>query len=266
MTDKSRKPPSDHALASLQGVLQKIARLSPEESRQLSAYLAQGGVGPDGAATRLRNTAIRVSTARTLVMLSGGLDSVVVLYQLLKQEQGLPLHVHHVNLYGWESATKPVAESMAIRDVTNYLWEQGYRFEYSESTVRYEYSAYDQSVLYFQAACLAASMPLVARVAIGRLKEDIPENQNTPFRVHPTTAGISVFNTVLDQWPLQERPVEIVYPLQALSKPDLPKLLPPELMALACSCRQPLILDENRWEKCGKCEKCLEDVTNPRAD
>jgi hypothetical protein len=258
VSDEKKKPRSDDALASLQGVLQKIARLSPDESRQLASYLARGSVSADSVGNRLRNAAIRVSPARTLVMLSGGLDSVVMLYQLLKQQQGLPLHAHHVNLHGWESATKPVGESIAIRDVTRDLWERGYRFEYSESTVRYEYSAYDQSILYFQAACLAASMPLIARVAIGRLKEDNPSAQNTPFRVHPTTAGIEVFKTVLSQWPLQERPVEIIYPLETVSKPDLPRLAPPELMELACSCRDPVILDENTWERCGKCLKCLE--------
>ncbi|MFT7287771.1 MAG: 7-cyano-7-deazaguanine synthase in queuosine biosynthesis [Halieaceae bacterium] len=256
MSDKSEKPRSDTALAALQGVLQKIARLSPEETRQVTSYLAQGTVNDSAAGNRLRNAAIRVSNARTLVMLSGGLDSVGMLYLLLKQEHGHPLHVHHVNLYGWESDGKPVAESLAIRDVTDYLWAQGYRFEYSESTVHYEYSAFDQSIYYFQAASLAASMPLVSRVAIGRLNEDIPDTQKSPFRVHPTTAGIAVFNTVLEQWPLQERHVEVVYPVEKFSKAALAAALPQDLKDLACSCRSPVIVDDNSWARCGKCTKC----------
>jgi 7-cyano-7-deazaguanine synthase in queuosine biosynthesis len=256
MDEKKPSAGPPQQLAAVQKILQKIARLSPGETRQLTAYLAHGATHDAQVGTRMQNAVIQASTARTLVMLSGGLDSVAMLYLLLKHAQGLPLHVHHVKLYGWESETKPLAESMAIRAITDYLWEQGYRFEYSESAVRYDYSAFDQTIYYFQAACLAASMPRVTTVAVGRVKEDIPNIENTPFRVHPTTTGHAVFRSVLSQWPLQERSAEVVYPLEKYAKKDLPTLLPRELLELVCSCRQPIIVDDSHWEKCGKCSKC----------
>ncbi|MFT7286885.1 MAG: hypothetical protein ACI87W_000994 [Halieaceae bacterium] len=126
-------------------------------------------------------------------MLSGGLDSVAMIYLMLKHENGLPLHVHHVHLHGWESDTKSIGEAIAIRDVTNYPWELGDRFEFSESEVPYEHSAFDQTIYYFKAACLAASMPQVSRVALGRIKEDIPAIGKSSFCVHPTVAGVEVF-------------------------------------------------------------------------
>ena len=157
MDDKDARTESKPGLASVQEILQKLARLSPEEARQLTAYLSHGAIHEAQVGTRLQNAVIQSSAARTLVMLSGGLDSVAMLYLLLKHAQGLPLHAHHVKLYGWESATKPLAESIAIRNITGYLWDQGFRFEYSESAVRFDYTAFDQTIYYFQAACLAAS-------------------------------------------------------------------------------------------------------------
>ena len=256
MGKKRESTAPSQQLLSVQKTLQKLARLSPRESRQLTDYLHHGTIRDAQVGTRLQNAVIRASTARTLVMLSGGLDSVAMLYLMLQQSQGLPLHVHHVKLFGWESETKPIAESIAIGNITDYLWEQGFRFQYSESAVRYDYSAFDQTIYYFQAACLAASMPQVDRVAVGRVKEDMPAIRSTPLRVHPTTMGAAVFNAVISQWPLQERSVEVVYPLQEHRKKDLPDMLPPALMELVCSCRQPIIVDDRRWQRCGKCSKC----------
>jgi hypothetical protein len=248
----------DASYAALVSLLQKLGALSPAEARQLAAYSSRGARTEADAAARLRNGALQSSTARTLVMLSGGLDSVAMLYLMLQQEQGLPLHVHHVHLHGWESESKPVAESIAIRAVTDYLWEQGYRFEYSESEVRFDYSVFDQTIYYFQAACLAASMPRVKRVAVGRVAEDAAAINAGRLRVDPTVAGAAVFRSVIEQWPLQERAVEIIYPLEKYSKRSLPPFLPAELLAMVCSCRHPVILADDRWDACGECRKCVD--------
>ena len=242
----------------MKDALRKLARLSPAETRELGQLLTPGVSTDSGIVARMQNVAIQTSVARTLVMLSGGLDSVAMLYLLLKQEQGLPLHVHHVHIQGWESDTKPLAEQRAVHQVTDYLWNQGFRFEYSESHSQFQHNAFDQAIYYFQGACLAASMSRVTRVAIGRVKEDATLMESMQFRVHPTQSAMALFNNIIENWPLADRQVDFVFPLVEYDKAQVVKSLPDELLDLVCSCRQPIILENGDWERCGKCRKCQE--------
>ncbi len=198
----------------------------------------------------------RNSQATVLVMLSGGLDSVAMLYKMLTEtHQNEILHVHHIALESWESDYKSDGELTAAHKTMGYF--KDYRFEHSHSWINYFYPVFDQTQYYHTAGCLAACLPKVHSVAIGRTKSDLfnftrydPKQeviQDHEELFYLTAKSFCTFKS-------KKINSKLIFPVQNYTKTELYNCLPTELKETFWSCRRP-----SNWDTiCGKCSKCKE--------
>ena len=160
-------------------------------------------------------------------MLSGGIDSVSMIYLLLKQ--GHRLYIHHVEIENEENRT--LAETASVNNVLKYLKSVGLsNFEYSTSklmcpTINGNF-LYDSDTINFFAGFICSSNPKIKSVAVGANKEDM-ENVSAPRFVRANSI-LQLFTNV-----------EKIYPIKDYSKKDLYELLPQELKDTFWSCRTP---------------------------
>lgn len=230
--------------------------------------------------------------SKYLVMYSGGLDSLFVLYNLL--QNGKNVHVHHIILIDdtdrWESELK------MVRDVVKILKEK-YNFDYTESTSSY---AGINKNLHFTmdtdtTSIVALHMALINQcdaIATGHLP---PER-----RYYDRKVINGVINLLCDAKGIKEKPILIEFPklkiknrdfnernlVKELLKNDISKALvkknesqnkfeeyadvaydiyryklaeylalPSELRDLYTGCRFPKIR-KNNINFCGKCINC----------
>ena len=179
----------------------------------------------------------------TLLMFSGGLDSLAALHLL--RSQGEHVHVHHMHLHNAEG--RAPAEQRAVEAIRAYYDQTGRPLEYSESSFQYPsingQFFYDTEVYKFMAGYIASRAPAVKAVAIGR---NLDDGFSPAFEAR-VASGNKALRAFTD--------VPVVYPVGHLTKRQCSALLPPELRALAWSCRRPVYLhDETR--ACGKCKTC----------
>lgn len=228
-----------------------------------------------------------------LVMYSGGLDSLYVLYHLLKNNK--KVHIHHVILIDdtdrWESELK------MVRDVIKVL-KNNYNFDYTESTSSYKginknlHFTMDTDTNSFVGLHMALINECDA-IATGHLP---PER-----RYYDRKVMNGVINLLCDAKGIKEKPILIEFPniqiknieknerniIKTLLKDDINKALikknesinkfeeytdiaydifryklaeyqalPPELRDLYTGCRFPKIRKNNKIDFCGKCINC----------
>ncbi len=184
----------------------------------------------------------------TLVMLSGGLDSVYTLWKLLTETDDTVL-VHHINFVNFER--RYVIEAERCRKIVEYLQKQVREFQYSETTLDRRsqlFAGYDTMACGYEVGIVASSFLLkhnraVDRWTVGSCLEE---------------GGWSA------RWRYVEDSVKSsAYPLQApefftlpiVSKQEEIDAVPSELLRLTWACRRP-ILTEAGYEPCGVCQTC----------
>lgn len=192
----------------------------------------------------------------TLVMLSGGIDSVAVLANVLAETEHV-VHAHHIELSNRENRQK--AENDAVADVVEYCWDQYRDFSFSSSKSEFRVSprGYDLIITMFHAALISiASERNVDYVMTGH------------FQTRKVRAIYG--QQMLDSCFLREsaKP-RWVRPLDAMEdslylKAHIVRSVPPELVDLSWSCRKPVVEGEN-FRPCGRCYACrnLEVARNP---
>jgi len=199
------------------------------------------------------------SKATVLVMLSGGLDSTAMLYRMLSEtHKHERLHVLFLELAGWESGTKGVAERQAVQNILSYL-QRDFKFDKSIDFHFYNSFALDQMLYYTAAALTAKSMKNVHSVAIGRTKEDVGFFNKTIERRSVIETAENIFHNIVKGSSVmsftkgkKDRNIELIFPVEDFTKKELFYLLPPPLKNSFCSCRKPDI----NFQPCGKCSKC----------
>ena len=178
----------------------------------------------------------------TLVMFSGGLDSLAVLHLLLSK--GERVHVHHVHLHNVEG--RAPAEANAVGAVRDYYTRTGKPLDYSESNVHYPsvngQFFYDTDVTRFMGGYIAARAP-VTGVAYGRTADDVADSTLNAR----TQTGNDIFKVLTD--------VPMLFPVVHMTKQECYDSLPPALRDLAWSCRRPSYTG-NGPLTCGKCKTC----------
>jgi hypothetical protein len=185
---------------------------------------------------------------RTLVMLSGGIDSVAVLANLLTETEHV-VHAHHIELGNRDNRQQ--AENDAVADVIDYCWEhyRDFSFSSSKSDFRIVPRGYDLIFTMFHAALVSiSSAPGVDFVMTGHF-------QTKKIRA-------SYGQQMLDSCFLREsaRP-RWIRPLDALPhekhvKIDIYRSVPDELATLSWSCRKPATID-GELRPCGRCYACI---------
>jgi len=189
----------------------------------------------------------------TLVMFSGGLDSTAALYKLLTASVD-DLHVHHVHLVNRDGRAR--AEGDAVQAVLAWCRANCRPFSYSESTLDFaalQAIPIDYLSVAFAACQLAIDVPRCNRIAVGVLAADLDE-----IKRKVSEQQRRVFEAMYACYrarKLGEPVVEWIYPVYELSKAQVAALLPPELRAVAWSCRRPVAF-EGGYRICGECKPC----------
>ena len=188
------------------------------------------------------------STGRTLLMLSGGLDSTALLTALLEHTTH-KVHAHHIELRNREG--RAPAESRAIERVYEWCSRHRREFEHSESTNDFPLGiggGWDTTLSMFMAARVCYSLRhQVQLVVTGHIQPGFGE----------LTEGEAVFHAAFIhrvRRPRWVRPLAFVAGTQAERKAIIRDSMPPELVEAAWWCRRPT--GEHRDQPCGECHAC----------
>tara|TARA_R100000951_G_C2568498_1_gene157974 strand:- start:10 stop:705 length:696 start_codon:yes stop_codon:yes gene_type:complete len=190
----------------------------------------------------------------TVVMYSGGLDSVAMLASVL-QETDHKVHVHHIQIVNFEKRDN--AEYEAVKKTLDYMRENYRDFDYSTSKSEFLMGKGGGTDLQLQ-------MFIAGRLhsVLGGLVDNVlTGNQFTSFRM--LSEGAILFNAMFQR--TSRRP-EWLRPLYGIEKIDVYAAIPPELAKLSWSCRKPVIEEKAEGivsTPCGKCHACQAWATLP---
>lgn len=183
--------------------------------------------------------------ATTLIMFSGGLDSLAMTYLMFKSAKDNDLHIHHINIENIESRAK--AEATAVKSAVEYFQTNNYpKFVYTESTIAAPNFGrsfmYDSDAVNFMAGYICSIDNDIKEVAIGLNQSDT--NGPNTTRIQKANQLLALFTTATK-----------IYPVKDYTKQALYDLLPEELKTMFWSCRTPKYID-NKAHRCGRCFTC----------
>jgi 7-cyano-7-deazaguanine synthase in queuosine biosynthesis len=199
----------------------------------------------------------------TIVMLSGGADSVGLLYRLL-QESSNHIIAHHIHFINAENRYNLEAE--AVRRVREYLSENARSFEYIESTLElpFKHCGWDIINAMYLGGVLSKSISRrfeTVQLCIGDNKDDFGAYK---WR-SPIAQSVALLAALEDPRKPAQKVPQIVQPVVDLTKAQLIAMMPEPLFAATWSCRRPLFLAEGTMaETCGTCITCV-DLKNINA-
>jgi 7-cyano-7-deazaguanine synthase in queuosine biosynthesis len=195
-------------------------------------------------------------------MFSGGLDSTAALVRLLTETND-DLRVHHIRMRNREGRAD--AEQRAVDAIIGWCHSHYRPFRYSESGL--DFSSMDAIPIDFLSvayvACqVAIDTPDCTKIAAGTLARDLDEIKRSVC-----ASQRRVFASMYECYrarKLGEPTLEWIYPVYALTKPQVASLLFPELRMLTWSCRRPLP-DGAGFRTCGICKPCRARIDLPAA-
>jgi len=175
----------------------------------------------------------------TLLMLSGGLDSVGLFWQLMQGQKRL--HVHHMNLKNVENRAD--AEAIAVSRIVEYMRKVG-DFDFTESTHQYPSHRnsfiWDSDLVSFMAGTICMFNRTIKEVAIGMTASD-----TIGTRIKRSDLIFNAFNTKAVK----------TYPLTTMTKEQVYDMTPSDLRDLCWSCRTPQYV-EGVPVACRRCITC----------
>ena len=190
---------------------------------------------------------------RTLVMLSGGIDSTAALWHVLKNPGKYgQVHVHHIHMQNIEARWK--AEAAAVEAILEYMRKNvSVEFTSSESYINTPHLGrefmFDTEAISFITGYMTSRDPLINKVIIGATGTDFSRGVSQAVK-----RGREIHNAFHSDIVDHNTRVK-EYPLSNLTKSQVYKTLPKELAALTWSCRTPIYLEGVPTE-CGKCKTC----------
>jgi 7-cyano-7-deazaguanine synthase in queuosine biosynthesis len=191
---------------------------------------------------------------RTLVMLSGGIDSTAALWHVLNRPNDYgQVHVHHINIQNIEARWR--AEAVAVKSVLQYMRDNApASFTHSESTINTPRFGtnflYDTETLNFMTGYMTSRDPLINKVIIGGTATDFAMGASQSVE-----RGRAIHNSFHPN--IKDHSTKVKeYPHFRLTKKQVYETLPPELAVLTWSCRTPHYADGKPIE-CGRCKTCL---------
>lgn len=179
----------------------------------------------------------------SLVMFSGGLDSVALLANLLVHTSH-NVHVHHIEIINKENRAE--AENEAIAKIIPWMQQNIRPFAYTTSRSEFNLGiggGLDLSLQMFTAGrvynTLGGGIDLVWTGHIATTWQELTE-------------GAAYLNA---NFTLKRMKPEWMVPLKDIDKRDVYDSIPPELSALCWSCRFP-VYEGNIYRPCGQCHAC----------
>lgn len=200
----------------------------------------------------------RRDNVRTILMFSGGLDSVVLLAKLLECTNHT-VHAHHIELVNFENRWR--AENAAVERVADYCRRRYRDFALTRSRSEFNIGkggGTDLQLAMFTAARLT--------VALGGTADIVMTGHITP-PFWELSEGAAVFNAAFinrKHKPEWLRPLAYLKGAHFRKKLDIWEAVPEELAAMAWSCRRPVEAPDG-FAPCGTCQACRADAAIRKA-
>ncbi len=201
----------------------------------------------DRSLTRARLPTTR--PARLVLMLSGGLDSVALLVNLLTRTEH-EIHAHHIVLDNFEQ--RAGAENQALAEVRVWTDEHLRPFDWSTSTHGFELKGggWDTTLTLFTASRVVRALHQwpVDAVVTGHINPGFNE----------LAEGEAVFHAAFQsrrRRPAWIRPLAWLRGDRAERKVAIYRSMPPEVADRCWWCRRP-VPDGDGWKPCTACHAC----------
>ncbi len=183
------------------------------------------------------------SRHHALIMYSGGLDSLVILYNVL-MSTNISIHAHHIEIINVEKRAE--VENQAIDEQLAFFKANCRPFEYSSSKSEMMLGlggGLDSTLSLFTAGRV--------HTALGSRFASIWTGHITPAEWE-MTEGAAVLSSLF----IYKRVKPIwLRPLRRLRKPQILASVPPKVADLAWTCRRP-VLENGIYQRCGVCHAC----------
>ncbi len=209
---------------------------------------------------------VKARKNRTLVMFSGGLDSTAALWHVLNRpEEYGDIHVHHIHIQNIENRWQ--AEAAAVKVIYAYMRKHApAKFTTSESVIRTPQLGnqfmFDAEIFNYLSGYMTSRDPLINKVILGVTGTDYEIGFDAVAK-----RGKAMHNAFhFDEEDNATRVKE--FPLKNMTKDEVYKSLPTELVQLTWSCRTPKYVD-GRPIECGRCKTCVTEmagVERPKPD
>lgn len=192
----------------------------------------------------------------TLLMLSGGIDSVYGLVKLLKESDDIVI-AHHVHLINHEGRHQQ--EAKACEAIVEYCKREYRDFKYTQSLIdRRKFKAFgiDAITVACEAGIVVQSFyadtgSLVDRWTIGINAEDVAEFDPEDTDSHRTPSMLRAMEANCHP----HKPPQL-FNLPLRPKRDLMEYIGSELTGMCWTCRTPATSDNGEVSECGECHTC----------
>lgn len=189
-----------------------------------------------------------------IAAVSGGLDSVGMLYRLLT-ETARPIHVHHVRIQPRVDRGRWRAEEMAMQAVLPWMLENTRPFVSTRSE-RLPRTVRTADIVVVTEECAKVGIATygasgVSGLARGANAHDMASRQTNSRQHLAASAWQRAFG-------LGAPPIE--FPIADMTREALWAMLPPELSRLTWSCRTPSSPSPGHYRHCRACATCKELV------
>ncbi len=188
-------------------------------------------------------------STRSIVMLSGGLDSVVVLFNVLAETRQR-VHAHHIEIDNYEGRAR--AETLALKKIIAYCRKNIRDFEYTTSRSEFHLGlggGTDLTLAMFEAA-------RVTKALGGAI--DIVYTGHVTSTFWEMSEGAAVFNAAFINRKFKPewlRPLGRVAGEYRQRKINIYESIPHKLADMTWSCREPVSRGRG-FVICGKCRAC----------
>ena len=208
---------------------------------------------------RLQNEAGGEMIARrkqaTLVMFSGGIDSVYTLTKLLRESSD-DIIAHHIHFLNQENRHR--AEAAACRNIVDHLQQTEREFIYTESAIdrrRFRVFGSDDMAVAFEVGIVSQSHLFDRGYIIDRWTAGIClEEELDEFGAEDVEKMEHLLNcTSASSYP-NESPR--FFQLAIIPKKDQMEYMGQQLVDLCWTCRAPVWQDDGAPRECGRCKTC----------
>lgn len=190
-----------------------------------------------------------------IAAVSGGLDSVAMLWRLLT-ETDQPVHVHHVHMRQRVDFGRARAELKALDAILRWIDGRARPFVYTTS-MRGPASMRSSDIVVVTEECAKAGLVYPRGAVTGLARGANWHDMNSGATNRRQAAAQAAWERF---WGSGAPP--IVFPIGELTRPEVWAILPEELARLTWSCRRPMAAGENRLRHCGACRTCRELIAH----
>ena len=185
---------------------------------------------------------------KTLVMVSGGIDSIGALWLLLNETDD-ELIIQHIKIKNFENRWEP--ELSAFTSCTEYMKNSCREFTCLPS-ITYESGDW-QPWIYDNATCAFYGAEIVRHCRADRMVTGRIQTEDSTVRGKILiTRALRIFYATLGDYP-----AEWDMPYRHFEKRDWFDKVPQELIDLTFTCRRPTKQDDGSWKVCGECVSCV---------